>query len=1543
MVQSWWRTLASRLVGRTRWELMAVGAPFVLGFLLMVILQVGLEGWLRPVQAARRILPPEMGGFHSLAGRSFPREDASGALVVGAYEGEFLGTTRQLTIWSRGERWTLPGADGATDLPLELATGTPLPTGPAGFSISTVQSSFVNDGLNPATVSGEIQITNNTTSVFYNTRLVFTSFRVSATGAPAGNTPGNTGLAYFNDGMVPFGGQLHVSRLYGDIAPGVSTRNVWNFAVTSSPQTFRFGFVVLADLGVSVESVSPAAVQVTAGTGTSVQIRGRGFNSPQVALVDSAGNLVRTAALVSSTAQEIVATVPAGTPPGNYGVRVINQGGQAGGAGSSTLPGRLTVTNPPDAAHTISGTISAFSDTGPYLINGPAVLANPTTVLAGTVLYFASGASLSLGAGGTLTANGGVPGVSMTGVLIPNQIVLTAQRAPGAALPTPGAWGGVSATTVSTQVMTLRNVVLEYGGASGGAALNLSASGRTLRITDSVVRFSAGSGLTALDADDRIQNFSRNRIERNGTSPSHSAMLISGNASLGLYELPDNSIPTGTSVADPSYFYSSANTFQANQIDAVEIGTVSDALSNDFSIDGVLVGQGSTPLIIRGGPSNPSIIGSTGPGSLASPGFNLTLGTLGPLGAEVTIGPTTRIQLAAGMDLQVGDFPSNRRGGLSANGYAGSYLGPQAGTSNRSVVFESVSGEQNFGSIFFTRRALSSSILNNVQIERGGNGQRGAVPLIVEAVTIQVTNSRIDGGLLETLGAVVDKRGSGFVNTTSVPIIDTVAGGILGNGNLGTQAILGNPVCLVYDPLGRGLFFSDSPSTSYVRFLNTGRETVVVAGISIPAGTVRIIAGGGDDFGENVQGSDADLGQVTGMAISPDGGLLYFIDSIVPVIRAINISPATRSIAGTPTEVGRVRTFAETGLGASLYSLATNPFSGDLFVCDSTPSINKVLRFSANQPSVGTPPTVFAGNGEATRDTAPFVPGPATSIPLLQPRALTFRGGSLIVSDTGHARVLQISSNGSVTLISQLAVNPSSTLPGSPYTINPYTSGLAVFNDRVLLANGSAQDLIRIDTNGTPPATTTLAGAANTFCDYTLDQCGDGGPGTAARFNLLTRNTFIALVGLAVDAHGVYIADQGTSNRGRIRYLNLSPSTVEVAGVVIAPGTIATVAGAGLIPPFFDGSLATSGALNQAQGVAMDAEGNLWIADTNSNKLRFVNLSRTPKTIFPGTTSSKVIQPGTIVTVNDGASQPDPTPVINSFFNTPTGIQATAEGLFIADTLRGPATIGTNARRTGLIRYINTTNQTIQMPNTGETTAVLPGQAVTISGGSTNGSPTFYGDGSAGDGVKYLVPTDIAIHPTNRNIYVADAGNKRVRLINRNTGITTSLVLPSPSTSDEITGLAFDSAGRLLVVNAGMRRILREKTPGSGTFNNGFDIILSGGLLNRPRDLVEGLDGALYVVNAGDSVTPQHQILRVTVNSATNQGTATVYLGGSIPGYRGDGGPITGARINIQPEPVNIATIGTQAFVQTSVGIIRGLNGELIFADPKNNAIRRIR
>jgi DNA-binding beta-propeller fold protein YncE len=95
---------------------------------------------------------------------------------------------------------------------------------------------------------------------------------------------------------------------------------------------------------------------------------------------------------------------------------------------------------------------------------------------------------------------------------------------------------------------------------------------------------------------------------------------------------------------------------------------------------------------------------------------------------------------------------------------------------------------------------------------------------------------------------------------------------------------------------------------------------------------------------------------------------------------------------------------------------------------------------------------------------------------------------------------------------------------------------------------------------------------------------GDGGAATAAQLYMPT--------GVAVDSAGnIYIADFG-NNRVRM--------------VTSSTGNISTVAGNGTAGFSGDGGAATSAALYRPAGVSVDASGNLYIADTNNNRVRVV-------------------------------------------------------------------------------------------------------------------------------------------------------------------------------------------------------------------------------------------------------------------------------------------------------------------------------------------------
>jgi sugar lactone lactonase YvrE len=1441
---------------------------------------------------------------------------ARSSSTLGEFAGSFDSSARQLKL-------TQPEAGSPSAKSRRVAArsdaNTLLPSGSFAVRLTNTNgaaadSAFFSSGELAGTVSGEVEIINNSPYPFYNTRLVFTEFRLgSSSGAIASNSPVSGGLAYYNDGQVAFNNRLNVSRNYGDIAPnGGTSRAIWTFSVPTSGPTFYFRFQILADIGVAAESVEPAAVQVSASSGSSVIINGRGFaGTPRVDLLDSNGNIAADLPVASASATQLSVNIPAGTAPGTYGLRVTNIGGTPGGVNSSTLYGRLSVTGQPDAAHTLSGPISSLGDTGPYLISGRASITSEVTVLPGTVIYFANGAALQIGAGGRLTANGGIPGVTNgASVGTPRQIVFTANRTPGEAMPPQGAWDGIQAAASSGARLTFRNCVTEYGGQEGSAQISINDSNGILQFTDSISRRSAGSGLAAAGTNDSLVGFARARIENNGLSASDPAVRLSGNAALGLFDLDGTT--SGTSVADANFYYSSANVFTGNANDAVQIGTDAQAGSNDFTRSGVLVGQGDTPIQIRGSNTNPAIIGNdTAPG------------------AELTISATAMIQLAAGADLQAGDLATGKFGGLAANGFSGFTQVPGAAAgSSQYIHFDKIPNGSNFGAIYFSRQAAASSILNFVRVQNGGAGLLGSAEVITDGVPIKIANSQINnsssGGILETSGGTFNTINTTFSNNAR--LIDTVAGGQLGDGNLATKANFVFPAAIARDPQGRGLYVADAASAFLIRFVNTTTSTVIIAGQAIPAGAIKTVAGGGlDNLGEDIAGLSVDAGTVTGLATSISGDLLYFIDQSDPYrVRALNTTADPLTFASTTIGAGRVSTIA-TGLGNALNGLSVNPNNGDIYVVDAASGSNKVFKIAVTDGSVST----IAGNGANTNanDALPGTTTVATQIPLLQPRAVKVdAAGNVFIADSGHGRVVKVDPSGNLSLISQVAGGGA----------GPFPSGLTIYNGKLYIAYGNDQTIARVNA---PNSTTTIAGTLRTACDYSTSNCGDGGPGAQATFNLAVSTAQYPLAGIEADSNGLFILDQVNISRGRIRYLNLSGASVKLAGVQVAPNTIQTIAGTGLPSPY-DSGLATSAALNNPIGVATDANNNLWITDTINNTLRFVNRGTSAVTIFAGTAAAQTVPAGTIVTVNKDAgsgSTSDGVSVNLASFNAPQGLFITSQGIYVADSLKGPTVgSGSTLRRTGTIRFINTSAATVRFyPNAASPIDVPPGNIATIAGG---GNPlSGIGDGGLATGAKLIGPTDVVVNSAG-NIFIADVGNKAVRKVNASTGTMTSILGPigaTPPTAAQYTGLGI-FGNRLYVVNYDSGHVLREDAAGSSTFTQ----MDAGSSLSRPRDVAVDAQGNAYVTD-----TNHHAIVKISSeNDALPLGTVTVIAGTSgVQGFGGDQGGATSALLNITPTDLNVKPTPPLVNLPKTVCITISAAGEMLFADSNNNRIRRLR
>src|SRR5215813_472261 len=705
-------------------------------------------------------------------------------------------------------------------------------------------------------------------------------------------------------------------------------------------------------------------------------------------------------------------------------------------------------------------------------------------------------------------------------------------------------------------------------------------------------------------------------------------------------------------------------------------------------------------------------------------------------------------------------------------------------------------------------------------------------------------------------------------------MIDTIAGG-LGEGVPTNQVSFGTIGGVARDPLGRGIYIAETNGgTTLIRFINTSGAPVTLGVRTIAPGTVRAIAGGGgDSTTDNMSAFQANVGDVSGLAVSGGGDLVYYNDRVGGAVRAVNVSTGAVNIRGQSTSAGNVRTLASNTdfpQFPDLFGLTTTS-SGDVYVIDSSAGVNKVYKIT----SAGVV-TAFAGNGMSTVSGDPFPAGTpaATNVPLLQPRAVKSDGATILIADTGHRRVIRVS-GGTASLVRQFdAIN----------TIgNPYPSGIAVQGCYVFAANGNEKAIYQADNAGPKIAGITLNGDP-TFCDYSSNNCGDGGPAINAGLNLLGGSDEPPLAGVDSDGNGLFVADQ--KSKGRVRYINRSGGTVTLAGVQIPAGAIDMIAGTGLNPPY-DTRLATAAQLTAPTGVAVDGNGNLWIADTTDDRLRFVNQSANQVTIFAGTPAQQNVDAGAIVTVNkDSSGSGDDLPVNQITLDKPQGLFVTGQGIYVVDSLAGPLVPARTGNASSLIRFINTTSAPVTIyPGAGpDAITVQPGNIRTIAGGGisdlTSGLATA---------VTLKGASDIAV-TGNGTIYVTEVFRKAVRKIDGSTGIVSALTFPSGQ--KEYTGLGFTTDGRLLVANFTDGAVLRESTPGSGSFAN-FGV--PGGNLANVRDVVGGPNGIAYAITGTPPAQPGVPTGNHRVVLIASTGSNSVVAGGS-PGFDGDGGAASGGR-----------------------------------------------
>lgn len=632
--------------------------------------------------------------------------------------------------------------------------------------------------------------------------------------------------------------------------------------------------------------------------------------------------------------------------------------------------------------------------------------------------------------------------------------------------------------------------------------------------------------------------------------------------------------------------------------------------------------------------------------------------------------------------------------------------------------------------------SLRSSLLMAILLATAG---------VIQAATIHtVAGNLIPTGLATNVGigasgVAMDASGNVYfadssnhairkVSVTS-GISTVVAGtglsGYSGDGGQARSAQLNSPKGIAIDSAGN-IYIADT-SNHRIRKIDTNGVITTIAG-----------TGTGTFGGDNAAATSARVNSPQGVAVDGSGNV-YIADTSNNRIRKINTSGTISTVAGNGTGGYLADNVAATSTRINAPRSVALDSSGNFYIADTSNNrIRKVNSGGTITTVAGTGTASFSGDG-----------GVATSATVRAPQAITFDSAdNLYIADTTNHRIRKVSSGTISTLTGTGAAGYSG--DGGVATSGQISSpsGIAVDSSGNVYIGDTGNLRVRKISSG---SITTFAGTGSATYG------GDGGPASNAQFT----NPQLAVFD---GAGNIYLSDSGTH---RIRKVSTS-------------GIVTTVAGTGVAGYSGDNGPATSAQLNTPLGIALDAAGNLYIADGNNNRVRKVDTSGTITTFAGNGTGSfggdngpatsaqlfgpfsvlvdqgdvfiadtgnnrirKVDAGGTITTIaGDGTAGfgGDNGPAINAQFNTPLALAAdSAHNLYIAD-------------------YSN-----------GSIRKIVGSTIFTVAGNGANG---YGGDNGAATSAQLNSPRGLVVDSAG-NLFIADTTNSRVRKVDTNGIITT--------------------------------------------------------------------------------------------------------------------------------------------------------------------------
>ncbi len=463
---------------------------------------------------------------------------------------------------------------------------------------------------------------------------------------------------------------------------------------------------------------------------------------------------------------------------------------------------------------------------------------------------------------------------------------------------------------------------------------------------------------------------------------------------------------------------------------------------------------------------------------------------------------------------------------------------------------------------------------------------------------------------------------------------------------------------------------------------------------------------------------------------------------------------------------------------------------------------------------------------------------------------------------------------------------------------------------------------------------------------YYYGYSGDGG--------LATNAQLYSPAGIAVDFSGnIFIADY---NNCLIREVNAGNGIINTIAGITTPNLSCGFGG--------DNGPATSAHLYNPTGVAIDKNGNLFIADYSNQRIRMVscatvtstggactpNVGQTAGDIYEVAGVGSPVCSPTTGTCGDGGAATS----ANLYY--PYGVAVdTAGNLYISDSY------DVRMRRVACGTGISSCTAPA-----GETS----GDIYTIAGNGTYCSVSPCGDGGAATSANFYYPATLAIDNSG-NLFISDQYDQRIREVSCVTTTSTGAAC-TPSTGQTAgdiytvagngtagfsggdgvaatsstlyypIGVAVDSAGDLFIADQDNYRIREVPcdvstlacTPPAGdtakfiytiagtggTTFFGNNIPATGAELYYPTGAASDSAGNIYITDRSNCV------IRM-VNAGT--GIITTFAGNGTCGYSGDGGPATSANLN-NPNRVAVDSSNNVYIADTNNCLIRKVTGGTI-------------